>query len=200
MARRVLAPFSFCRILDARDPRRKAALAGARAAGTIFRSFFNMIDRAGRKAALAVAVAAGLLAGGCTKVRDHQGYILDDTLIASVQPGVDNRDSVMTTLGRPTFTGQFATNDWYYVSRTTKNLGFNKPRVSEQAVIRVRFDDAGNVASVERRGMEQVVSIDPSGDETPTLGRDHSLLEELFGNIGTVGTSGQQGTTTDNPH
>ena len=52
---------------------------------------------------------------------------------------------------------------------------------------------------LDRRGMEQVASISPSGDKTPTLGRDTSFLEELFGNIGAVGATGAQSNTPDNP-
>ena len=142
----------------------------------------------GRKAALLLAVAAGL--GGCSKTQDIQGYLVDETLVAAVQPGVDNKESVQNTLGRPTFTGTFDQNDWYYVSRRTKNFAFNHPRVNQQTILHVRFDPAGNVASVERKGMEQIVSIDPMSDKTPTLGRNVSIWDELFGNIGAVGAGG----------
>lgn len=151
----------------------------------------------GRSAAiLLVALAA---TAGCNQIRDRQGYIADPVLVAAVQPGVDNRDSVASTLGRPTFVGQFDQRDWYYVSRETANLGFNKPRASKQEVLHIRFDEAGNVAFVKKTGLEQVAAIDPSSKETPTLGRDKSFFEELFGNIGQVGTVGSAGRTADNP-
>ncbi|HEY5722255.1 MAG TPA: outer membrane protein assembly factor BamE [Allosphingosinicella sp.] len=157
-----------------------------------------MILRHARSYAMAAA-AAGLLLAGCSKIEDRTGYVVDEALVTAIQPGVDNKESVMNTLGRPSFTGQFNDNDWFYVSRSTKNLAFNMPRPNDQTILRVRFDQAGNVTAVDRRGMEQVASIDPSGDKTPTLGQDRSLLEELFGNIGTVGQSGQQGESRDNP-
>ena len=159
-----------------------------------------MNARFGRSAALAMLLGTTLIAtAGCTRVRDRQGYMFDETLAASVQPGVDNRDSVTATLGRPTFVGQFDQRDWYYVSRETRNLGFNKPRPSAQTVLHVRFDEAGNVASVERTGLDQVASINPTNDKTPTLGRDKGFFEELFGNLGQVGQVGPAGRTTDNP-
>jgi outer membrane protein assembly factor BamE (lipoprotein component of BamABCDE complex) len=148
----------------------------------------------GRKAALLAAVAAGAGLGGCAKTQDIQGYLVDETLVAAVQPGIDNKDSVQNTLGRPTFTGTFDQNDWYYVSRRTKNFAYNYPRVNQQTVLHVRFDQAGNVASVDRKGMEQIVSIDPMNDKTPTLGREKSLWDELFGNIGAVGAPMGQNT------
>ena len=158
-----------------------------------------MIVRHARSIALIAAVAGAFATAGCTKLRLHQGYIADETLITAIQPGVDNKDSVTTTLGRPSFTGQFNENDWYYVSRDTRNFAFNQPRVKGQTVLRVRFDAAGNVTAVDRRGMEQVASIDPSADKTPTLGRERSLLEELFGNIGAVGSGGMNAPTGNTP-
>jgi outer membrane protein assembly factor BamE (lipoprotein component of BamABCDE complex) len=144
-------------------------------------------------------LGAAIAAGGCTKVRDHQGHLLDETLVASVQPGVDNQESVAATLGRPTFVGQFDQRDWYYVSRNTRQLAFARPSPSEQTVLHVRFDESGKVIAVERTGLERVASISPMGDKTPTLGRNRSFFEELFGGIGQVGSSGVSGQTTDNP-
>ena len=139
------------------------------------------------KAALAISGLA--LLGGCAGIRNHRGAVIDQQLAAAVQPGVDNKESVEKTLGRPTFTGTFNPNDWYYVSRDTKQIAFRNPRVTDQTVLRVRFDQAGNVIAVERTGRELVASIDPADARTPTLGRQRSFFEDLFGNIGTVGST-----------
>jgi outer membrane protein assembly factor BamE (lipoprotein component of BamABCDE complex) len=152
----------------------------------------------GARLSLALVLGAGLLAG-CTSIQDHQGYVLDEPLVTGIQAGVDNRDSVLGTLGRPTFVGQFDQRDWYYVSRDTRQLAFNMPSPRTNDVIHIRFDEAGNVERVDRTGIELVARIDPSSDETPTLGRERSLLEELFGNIGAVGQMGRGSSTSDNP-
>jgi outer membrane protein assembly factor BamE (lipoprotein component of BamABCDE complex) len=145
----------------------------------------------GRKAWLSVA-SLGLvaLASGCTSISDHRGYIIDQALVDAIQPGIDNRTSVERTLGRPTFISQFGAKDWYYLSQTVKTPPFRRPRTSEQTVYRVRFDAGENVAAVDKRGMEQVAHLSPEGDKTPTLGRQRGLLEDLFGNVGTVGAAG----------
>lgn len=142
--------------------------------------------------ALVVGASLGLalLSGGCTSIRNHRGYVIDNALFDAIQPGVDNRDSVERTLGRPSFVSQFGEKDWYYISIDTKQPAFRTTRTEKQTVMRVRYDDAGNVIAVDRRGMEQVARIDPDGDKTPTLGRDRSFLEDLFGNIGAVGAGG----------
>lgn len=143
-----------------------------------------------------VMVAAATLAG-CAGVRAHRGAVIDQELASAIQVGVDNKDSVAKTLGRPTFTGQFNENEWYYVSRDTQALGFRTPRVSKQTVLHVRFDAAGNVTAVNTTGKELVASIDPYGKQTPTLGRKRSFFDELFGNIGTVGSGMTPGGSSD---
>jgi outer membrane protein assembly factor BamE (lipoprotein component of BamABCDE complex) len=136
---------------------------------------------------------AALLVQGCAQFRGHQGYVGDATLVSSIQAGVDNRESVQGTLGRPTFTGQFGSNDWYYFARDTKQLAFRNPRPTAQTVLHIQFDNAGNVTAVNQKGMENVVQLNPEGDKTPTLGRNTSFFEELFGNIGAVGAPGAGG-------
>src|SRR3546814_14883150 len=71
-----------------------------------------------------------------------------------------------TTLfrSRPTFVGQFGTNEYYYVSRETRQLAFARPRPIDQQVLRIRFDEAGNVAAVDRTGLELVSKISPERD------------------------------------
>lgn len=143
-----------------------------------------------RTVLLATLAAAALTTSGCAGYRESRGFIANQELVDSVQVGTDNKTSVERTLGRPTFTGQFNDNEWYYLSRRTSTFAFRTPRVTEQSVLRIRFDAAGNVAAVERTGKEQIASIDPYGRTTPTLGRRKSFFEEFFGNIGTVGGVG----------
>ncbi|HET9336412.1 MAG TPA: outer membrane protein assembly factor BamE [Sphingomicrobium sp.] len=138
-------------------------------------------------------IGMGLALTACAGIREHRGFVLDTTLADGIQAGVDNKESVARTLGRPTFTGQFDPNDWYYVSRNTTQLAFRDPKVSAQTVLRVQFDQAGNVTSVQKTGKELIARVEPSGDKTPTLGRQRSFFDELFGNIGTISQPGLPG-------
>jgi outer membrane protein assembly factor BamE (lipoprotein component of BamABCDE complex) len=139
-----------------------------------------------------VALAAVLLAG-CATTRAHKGVVLDQQLVGTIQPGVDNKASVEKLLGRPSFVGQFTPNDWYYFSRDTNQVAFRNPRVSKQTVLLVRFDQGGNVSSLQRSGKELVLGLDPSRRVTPTLGRKKGFLDQLFGQIGSVGSAGPMG-------
>lgn len=137
-----------------------------------------------------VLAAAALAVGGCSSIRESRGFIADPTLTQSVQPGIDNKQSVQAALGHPSFESQFGNPTWYYVSSVTERRPFGQPRIGTHSVLAVKFDAAGNVAAVDRTGIDQVVFLSPDGDETPTLGRERSFFEDLFGNIGAVGAPG----------
>ena len=149
-----------------------------------------LASHAGR---IGVLLGGALLAGGCSSIVNHRGYIADELLVQSVEAGVDNRLSVERTLGRPSFTSQFGPQVWYYVASNTNQAPFTRPKIYEHAVTAISFDGAGNVAKVERSGIETVAQINPNGDSTPTLGRERGFFEDLFGNIGAVNAAGGAG-------
>ncbi|WP_375339515.1 outer membrane protein assembly factor BamE [Sphingomonas fuzhouensis] len=144
-----------------------------------------------RLAALGLGLV--LAVGACTPLRSHQGYVVDTDLVNSIQPGVDNRQSVLQTLGTPTITSQFGGGDWYYVARDSRNLGYTLPHPVSQITLQISFDKAGNVTTIRRAGIDQVADISPYGKTTPTLGRERGFFQDLFGNIGAVGAPGAGG-------
>ena len=142
---------------------------------------------------LACALVTG--ASGCSSIHDHRGYLVDPALTQSVLPGVDNRLSVERSLGQPTLKSQFGQQSYYYVSLDTVQAPFTRPRIHAGSIMRVAFDSTGNVQEVTRDGVEHAVRLEPDKHKTPTLGRDRSFFEDLFGNIGSVGAlpGGQPG-------
>lgn len=146
-----------------------------------------------KSAPFLIGLAAGVAAiglSGCAPLRSHTGYVVDVDLVNSIQPGVDNRQSVLETLGTPTFTNQFGQGQWFYLARDSRNYAYNKPKPTNQIALRISFDDQGTVTRIDRTGVDQVVKINPADKTTPTLGRKRSFFEQLFGNIGTVGAPG----------
>ena len=142
---------------------------------------------------LGMVLALGVGLSGCSSIRESRGYVVDGILVSSVQPGIDNQRSVEATLGRPSFVSQYGDTTWYYVSSVTGRRPFVRPRLSSHSVLAVKFDAAGNVLSADRSGIDEVAFLRPDGDETPTLGRERTFLEDLFGNIGQVGTGAPGG-------
>ncbi|AWW73716.1 cell envelope protein SmpA [Erythrobacter sp. KY5] len=147
----------------------------------------------GRMFKIAALGCAVLALGACSSIRESRGFVNDAVLVNAVQPGIDNRRSVEGMLGRPTFESQYGENTWYYISSITGRRPFVRPRIRDHSVMAIQFDDEGNVATIERSGIDEVVYLQPDGDKTPTLGRERGFLEDLFGNIGQVGGAGVPG-------
>lgn len=139
---------------------------------------------------IATIATLAVLASGCSSIRDHRGYITEAALTSAIHPGIDNKQSVQGTLGTPTFTSQFGRETWYYISSTTSQKPFTTPKIRQHLVLAIQFEPSGSVASAKFSGMEKVVHLSPDGDSTPTLGRERGFLQDLFGNIGQVGSFG----------
>jgi outer membrane protein assembly factor BamE (lipoprotein component of BamABCDE complex) len=155
---------------------------------------FSKRHLAGRPALVAGAALLLLFTSGCSRIREHQGFILQPLIVESILPGIDNRRSVEGSLGRPTFTSQFGPERWYYISRTTRQFAFSNPRPDAQVMYMLDFDKAGNVTSIsDDLTLDKVANVSPEGDRTITAGRKRSLFDEIFGNIGTVGAGGLGG-------
>jgi outer membrane protein assembly factor BamE (lipoprotein component of BamABCDE complex) len=144
---------------------------------------------------IAAALAVSLLTGtsACTRIKDVKGYIADDQLIATLQPGVDNKSSVQKTLGRPTVISEVDPNRWYYVSQLTQQLAFLRPKPKSHQVLAVSFDAKGNLVKTQKLGLDQIVSVDASGDKTPTRGKESSFWDNIFGDIGRYSPGGGEG-------
>ena len=141
-------------------------------------------------ARIAIVAVLAASAAGCSSIRDHRGFVVDPALVLSVQPGIDNQQSVEGTLGRPTFTSEYGDKIWYYVSSTAVQKPFGSTKIREHYVLAVSFDKDGSVTDAQNWGMDKIAYIDPDGDKTPVLGKERSFLEDLFGNIGQVGSFG----------
>ncbi|NIJ08048.1 outer membrane protein assembly factor BamE (lipoprotein component of BamABCDE complex) [Sphingomonas vulcanisoli] len=151
-----------------------------------------------KSAALLLSVAA-LGLGGCTRVLDHQGYVLDPVLAGGIEPGIDNRNSVEKTLGRPSLVSEFdGGQNWYYWSRGTSQFAAGTPKPVAQAMLTVRFSPAGDVTDVQHTKRETIRYVSLFGRTTPTLGRKRNFFSELFGNIGAGGRGAAP--TADKPN
>jgi outer membrane protein assembly factor BamE (lipoprotein component of BamABCDE complex) len=138
----------------------------------------------------ALVSLAALLLAGCTTIPNNMGFIIDTELVDGVQPGVDTKSSIARSLGRPTDISLWDDNIWYYLSRRTGQRAFLRPKPEAQNILIITFGEDEVVKSVEQRGLEKVVNVSPDGNRTPTLGRESSLFEDIFSNIGQVGGMG----------
>jgi outer membrane protein assembly factor BamE (lipoprotein component of BamABCDE complex) len=138
-----------------------------------------------RRAAIAAALVAacGFVAACNPTLRTH-GYRYTDGEIPEFAPGEDTQASVLAALGNPSTRGMFDENTWYYISATREYLAYLRPDTRERRVIAIRFDDNGVVSVVDEYGLDEGRVVAFVHRETPTRGRELTLLEQLLGNVG----------------
>jgi outer membrane protein assembly factor BamE (lipoprotein component of BamABCDE complex) len=158
-----------------------------------------------RKSALLFVTASALVLGACTPMTTYSGFQVVESNPADVKVGEDTKSTVLAKLGSPSATslteskaarpgeeigavGPLDSNLWFYMSQVTDRVAFYKPRVAKRDVVAVSFNaDSDQVASVNSYTLEDGKVIAFNGRETPTRGREITILEQLLGNVGQGG-------------
>lgn len=133
-----------------------------------------------------VTAVLGLLAiaAGCRPSLDTHGNYPAAQLIEDVQAGRVSRDDVRRLFGTPSAVGTFEQNTWYYVGEKRRTVAFFDPDVLSRQILIVSFDDQGMVRSFEQRDASDGKTVALVDRETPTKGRELTIIEQLIGNIG----------------
>jgi len=132
--------------------------------------------------ALVAVLAAALVA--CSPIVRQHGHVVDEDKLGEIRPGTTTKQQVAQMLGTPSSIGTFADANWYYISRKTSTVAFLAPRVDDQSVVQVVFDDAGVVREVKQYGKGDGERIEHVARETPSVGKQLTLMEQLIGNLG----------------
>ena len=137
---------------------------------------------------LVTALAAGLTA--CTGRVDTRGNLADPEVASQITPGESTRGTVEDLLGSPTTIATFNDQTWYYIGRKTEKFAFFEPEVLEQQVVAIHLDPSGVVDDVKIYGPADAREIELVDRATPTAGKELSVLQQIFGNLGRFNTDG----------
>jgi outer membrane protein assembly factor BamE (lipoprotein component of BamABCDE complex) len=133
---------------------------------------------------LIAAFSAAALTAACAPVVGQNGFQAVDAKPTDIVAGTDTRETVLTKLGTPSTTSTFESDSiWYYMSQVTEKYTYNRPQVTQRTVTEITFNDAGQVAAVRTLGLEDGQRIAMNGRETPTRGRQLTIIEQLLGNV-----------------
>ena len=133
---------------------------------------------------LIAALSAAALTTACAPVVGQNGFQAVDAKPTDIVAGTDTRETVLAKLGTPSTTSTFESdNIWYYMSQVTEKYTYNRPHVTQRSVTEITFNDAGQVAAVRTLGLEDGQRIAMNDRETPTRGRQLTILEQLLGNV-----------------
>ena len=145
------------------------------------------------KASFLIFSTCAAMISACSPTIDARGNLPDPDAVLQVQPGVDDRTQVAKILGTPSSIATFNDKTWYYISKKTSRVAFWDPDILDQEVLMVKFDDTGLVSDMKVYGLENAHDITPDPNETPTYGRELTILQQLLGNLGRFGGSGSGG-------
>lgn len=141
-----------------------------------------------RLALAAVVLSAPLALGACTSTKSSNGFQVVEAKPTDVKVGEDTRSTVQDRLGSPSVVSTFEPNIWFYVSQATERRAFFRPKVTAREVVAITFDETTEkVVSVNDYDLADGRQIAMNDRETPTRGRELSIIEQLLGNVGRVG-------------
>ena len=133
----------------------------------------------------AALFAAALLAlAGCAPISSVHGFQALDVKPAELKVGEDTKSTALERLGSPSAVSTFDPNLWFYVSQALAHKAFFKPKVTEREVVAVAFDESEKVKTINSYTLADGRVIAFNGRETPTRGRELSVLEQLLGTVG----------------
>lgn len=134
----------------------------------------------------AVALTAMLLTA-CAPVSKYQGYTVLESSPSSAKVNEDTMATVRTKYGSPTTVSTFEPNIWYYMAQTTDQFGAYRPKLRQREIVSIIFDKSSEkVAEIKTYTAEDGKIIAFSDRETPTSGRELSVVQQLLGNIGSA--------------
>lgn len=134
----------------------------------------------------ALVLGAALLGSvtACTPISRSHGYVAAKASPGDVEKGKDTKTTVLAKYGTPTTTGIFDTNTWYYMSEQREQLGYLQPKTTSRTVTSIAFTQDGVVNGVNIYTMKDGHVVSMVKRETPTRGKELTILEQLFGAVG----------------
>ncbi|MBM2577704.1 outer membrane protein assembly factor BamE [Jannaschia sp. Os4] len=138
------------------------------------------------RAAKALLIVAALAVAGCAAQFRNHGYIPEETDLQALIVGVDTRDTVEATVGKPTTGGVLGDESWYYVRSRVRDFAWRAPETIERQVLAISFSEDGTVRNIERFGLEEGRVVALSRRVTETSIRDAGLLAQLLRNFGRI--------------
>lgn len=133
------------------------------------------------------ALAAGLLAAtaACSPITTYSGFQAIEANPKDVKVGTDTKSTVRASLGSPSASSTFDPNVWFYIDQIKERVAFRRPVITQRNVVAITFDkDSEQVKHIDIMTLKDGKVIAFNGRETPTRGRELTILEQLLGNVG----------------
>lgn len=141
---------------------------------------------------VATLVAASIALSACNSVTETlnprqslvHGYVLDEGALDFVPIG-SSREQVLLALGTPSTSNTIDANEsYYYISqKRVRPVAFMNPKVVDQRVLAIYFDEEGRVSNIANYGLQDGKVFDFISRTTPTGGKDQTFIGQLLSGV-----------------
>lgn len=135
-------------------------------------------------------VFCGLLTA-CVPEVSHHGYNFEHFDIKLIKVGQTSRNEIISQMGTPTTQADFGDKTMYYISSKTEKVVFFQPRIIEQTVIVMHFDERDILSSMTELTLDDAKRVVFSENLTEIKGNVLSPMQQIMTNIGKFNKSGR---------
>jgi outer membrane protein assembly factor BamE (lipoprotein component of BamABCDE complex) len=136
-------------------------------------------NRVRRSIRMAAALALAFSLAGCFTSTYQRGYILDEAALAQIPPG-SSQEQVLLVLGTPSTVATVSGETFYYISQKAQRTAFMDPKITDQRVLAVYFDQSRRVERLANYGMQDGKVFDFISRTTPTGGQESNIIRQML--------------------
>lgn len=132
----------------------------------------------------AVLFLIALSLTSCAKEVYQHGYSFEQNNAEMIKVGQADYAKVISELGSPTSRSTYGPKTLYYISYSVEKIAFLDPKVTEQKVLSVAFNDKDVVTSITEYTLDDANEIAFSEGRTEIQGNTLTPIEQIMTNIG----------------
>lgn len=128
-------------------------------------------------------IVASFTLVGCQSI-DMHGQFVEAAAIEELEHKKLNKEQVIELIGTPTTVPEYSPNTWYYIQRALAKRAWFEPKIIEQRIVKVTFNQNDQVEEVEvlQGGGEEPVQV--VREYTKTYGTELNPAQKFIKNIG----------------
>ncbi|NRB11167.1 MAG: outer membrane protein assembly factor BamE [Rickettsiaceae bacterium] len=119
---------------------------------------------------------------GCQTI-NVRGQYIDDKVIKQINTNLTKKD-VLNLIGTPTYDPEYSNNTWYYIQRSQARRAWFTPKVIEQRILKIQFDENERVTSAELIENSQDKTVKATSKFTKVHGTEQNAVQKFIKNAG----------------
>ena len=120
---------------------------------------------------------------GCQSI-DVRGQFVSDNAIEEINAKRLTQDEIIDLIGSPTYVPEYSSNTWYYIQRSLTKRAWFDPKVVEQRIIKISFNDHGKMTEAILLPAMYDEKLTVENKYTKTHGTEQNNLQKFVKNIG----------------